>query len=408
MIGLESIKTEINTGGLIVAPKGQFVCNNIQYNNNNNAKKKTMTINTDHVVILYPNRDGVCRILIGGNNRDGQLGTGDTRNRDLRIIELQDTQRLLKVSHGIHHCAAINNDGNLYTWGEGKCGKLGYAVGIGGIRPGPTLVPETFFDSLPLKDVCVGMAFTLVLDVQGNLWFIGFILGQIINNPMIPRKMSLPNSKKAIKIDCGYRHVLVLDSDSNVWSLGSNSNFQLGIGYRRGGSILEKLEEIPHIMDIVCGAESNLLLDREGGVWGFGANNECQLGICGDGSPVAWPEKLSLEKPCKRIWCGSNHGFIEDLEDNLFGFGANCYGKLGFGDETNVEIPSKLPFSVNNLFTARDFTLFVINHNLYLAGDVSYMESILGTGYEKSIHGLFDTGIAWYNDVQSKVKSARK
>lgn len=33
---------------------------------------------------------------------------------------------ILQVSCGPYHAAAITNDGRLFTWGDGLCGKLGH------------------------------------------------------------------------------------------------------------------------------------------------------------------------------------------------------------------------------------------------------------------------------------------
>ena len=62
-----------------------------------------------------------------GDGRDGKLGHGDEQRQLLpKKVEAFTGQRVVAVSAGIRHSLAITADGAVFTWGKGEDGCLGH------------------------------------------------------------------------------------------------------------------------------------------------------------------------------------------------------------------------------------------------------------------------------------------
>eukprot|EP01084_Bolivina_argentea_P126336 223709_1 len=61
-----------------------------------------------------------------GANEDGQLGHGDTSNINTpKLIESLKPYKIRHISCGNHHCIAISDDNNVFSWGDNgdsQCG----------------------------------------------------------------------------------------------------------------------------------------------------------------------------------------------------------------------------------------------------------------------------------------------
>ena len=118
-------------------------------------------------------------VLSFGNNEHGQLG------RDQKSPELEDAsdclispshfkdskeiiEKVVYVSAGYDHCAAISESHLLFTWGGGKHGQLGQ----GHTRDSkfPTLVKHSSDEKqTSLVQVSCGDSFTIALNSDGTL-----------------------------------------------------------------------------------------------------------------------------------------------------------------------------------------------------------------------------------------------
>ena len=69
---------------------------------------------------------GLSSCRLAGYNYFGQLGLGDTVSRThFTPVPGLRGRRIVAVSSGDHHCAAVSATGRLYLWGRGDCGQLG-------------------------------------------------------------------------------------------------------------------------------------------------------------------------------------------------------------------------------------------------------------------------------------------
>uniref|UniRef100_A0A3Q2ZM27 HECT and RLD domain containing E3 ubiquitin protein ligase 3 n=1 Tax=Kryptolebias marmoratus TaxID=37003 RepID=A0A3Q2ZM27_KRYMA len=116
-----------------------------------------------------------------GKNRAGQLGLNDKQDRAVPChIKFLRSQKVVYISCGDEHTAALTKDGGLFTFGDGSWGQLGH---------GST------------------------------------------NNELLPRRVLELMGTEVSQITCGRHHTLALvPSSSVVYAFGCNSHGQLGMG----------------------------------------------------------------------------------------------------------------------------------------------------------------------------------
>ncbi|EQC27454.1 hypothetical protein SDRG_14778 [Saprolegnia diclina VS20] len=96
-----------------------------------------------------------------GANDFGQLGLGDTRARSApTLVTFPSSTRVLDVSLGQFHSAAVTTSGDVYTWGYDVNGGLGLPDALD-VQPAPVLL--TAFSGLAAVQVQCGWSHTTVL-----------------------------------------------------------------------------------------------------------------------------------------------------------------------------------------------------------------------------------------------------
>ncbi|CDQ87218.1 unnamed protein product [Oncorhynchus mykiss] len=118
-----------------------------------------------------------------GKNSAGQLGLNDKQDRSVPChIKFLRSQKVVYISCGDEHTAALTKDGGLFTFGDGSRGQLGH-------------------DST--------------------------------NNEPLPRQVQELMGSEVSQIACGRHHTLAfVPSSGLVYAFGCNTNGQLGTGTR--------------------------------------------------------------------------------------------------------------------------------------------------------------------------------
>lgn len=130
----------------------------------------------DHSLVLLSNGT----VLSFGDNEHGQLGREQTATENIEdfVIDSQHfkslngtTEKVVFISAGYTHCAAITESGLLYTWGGGAHGELGLGHTRGARHP--TLVASERDLQVTFVQVCCGDQFTVALTSSGMVWTFG-------------------------------------------------------------------------------------------------------------------------------------------------------------------------------------------------------------------------------------------
>ena len=275
-----------------------------------------------------------------GENHSGQLGTGNKTNFN-SPQKLFNIPPVLSVSCGSHHTLIITNDSNLWSCGRNSSGQLCH-----GDKEDRSILRKTSFSNI--SKISAGWFHSLFQNNRGKIFACGYNpdgqcgLGHF-NHPQITPSLILNAPPNIVDFVCGTHQNLFLDSEGNVYSVGYNSNGQLGLGHYTNKNVLKKIQNIPPIKIISCVGPSCYLIDFERKLWAFGYNAYGQLGN-GDEKNINTPKIINALKDTRQISYGScgDHFFAKNSQNQIFVTGNNDFGQLGTGNTESVSIPKEI------------------------------------------------------------------
>jgi alpha-tubulin suppressor-like RCC1 family protein len=153
-------------------------------NNNRNAFTEVLFLRGKNIIAIVAgydhsfalSNDG--KVYASGFNNNGQLGLGDTNNRNIFTeVSSLNGKNIVAIIAGRYHSFALSSDGRVYAAGLNDSGQLG--LGDNNNR-------NTFIEVSSLKDIYA--------------------------------------------VSAGYSHSIVLSNDGKVYGTGNNAEGQLGLG----------------------------------------------------------------------------------------------------------------------------------------------------------------------------------
>lgn len=231
---------------------------------------------------LLLGRDG--NVYSWGFGYYGQLGHGDRQNvgTPKRISSLGSIH---SISSGGMHTLAVDGDGRIWSFGLGAFGQLGLGD-ANTSQYSPAMI--TYAAQGRFVAAAAGNYHSLALDENGFVYSFGngysgqLGLGDANISRSMPTRISYLPTIKAVA--AGAAHSLALDTNGNVWAFGNNSSGQLGLGSYTSTNIPTQIPTLSQIVAISAGGRHSLALDKNGQVWSFGDNGNGQLG---NGSTIA-------------------------------------------------------------------------------------------------------------------------
>ncbi len=212
---------------------------------------------------------------------------------------------IIAIAGGERHNAALDSNGNVWTWGWNAFGILGNGI---------------FCSDDPHSLTCMG-----------------------VTPAVIPGFTSV----KAIA-SRGY-HTLALKNDGTVWAWGYNDAGRLGDGtnvHRHNPVKVTGLTGHGGVVDISGGGDINaaLMADHSLMAWGFNGNGAVGNGTtneAGQWTPVQVSQTTGLTN-VKAIATGWDHMVALAADGAVWTWGLNHYGQLGNGTTTNSSLPVKV------------------------------------------------------------------
>ncbi|XP_024591034.1 probable E3 ubiquitin-protein ligase HERC1 isoform X10 [Neophocaena asiaeorientalis asiaeorientalis] len=306
------------------------------------------TIEAGQYCTFVISMDGSVRAC--GKGSYGRLGLGDSNNQStLKKLTFEPHRSIKKVSSSKGsdgHTLAFTTEGEVFSWGDGDYGKLGH--GNSSTQKYPKLIQG------PLQGkvvVCVsaGYRHSAAVTEDGELYTWGEgDFGRLGHGDSNSR--NIPTLVKDIsnvgEVSCGSSHTIALSKDGRtVWSFGGGDNGKLGHGdtnrvYKP--KVIEALQGM-FIRKVCAGSQSSLALTSTGQVyaWGCGA---C-LG-CGSSEATALRPKLIEELAATRvvdISIGDSHCLALSHDNEVYAWGNNSMGQCGQGNSTGpITKPKKV------------------------------------------------------------------
>lgn len=292
--------------------------------NAGNIMRSTKTIYLGDTIAAGGSHTGALRDgqLYGwGRNHYGQTGLGLTTkitdvmgHPDKPMIVSGAPKNLLSISYNQNHSLAIDQNGQVYSWGKDKYGQLGRGE-MG--RHDCSETEDCRLDISPIAGI-----------------------------------------DNAVMVAAGYKHNLVLTDDGSVWAFGANDQGQLGNGTNRASSTPVSVDfsaanDIGHIVQVVAGANSSYALDDKGQVWGWGSDAYANLGKGRACTTVnqcininAVPVRINVinnqttsNTPQNRekviqLAAGRDHVLALTNKESVYGWGLNDASQIGYNGTT--------------------------------------------------------------------------
>ena len=173
-------------------------------------------------------RDGTA--MVCGRNNNGQLGLGDTDDRDT-FTALAGLSGVMDIDAGEKHSIAVTVEGGLYTWGRGWA--IGHGADGATQRLVPTKVTGGGIEEAVVVQVAAGTDHSMALTAIGELYSRGGgSYGQLGHgrkeNLAVPRVVD--GIDAVVGIAGGERHSLVTTVEGRVLAFGHGDDGRLGLG----------------------------------------------------------------------------------------------------------------------------------------------------------------------------------
>jgi len=364
---------------------------------NNGGVDNISTLETGyhHNILIFKNG----KVYVWGYNDYGQLGLGDTNDRNTPTENTQLEQiiqdngganNILTLKAGEYHNVLIFKNGKAYVWGGNDYSQLGLE---------DTIEEDTPTENTQLEQI-----------IQDN-----------------------GGANNILTLKVGEYHNILIFKNGKVYAWGGNGYGQLGLGdYTDKDTPTEntQLEQIiqdnggvNNILTFKTGKNHNVLIFKNGKVYVWGANWYGQLGL-GDYTDRETPtENTQLEQIIQNnggvdniltLETGWGHNILIFKNGKVYVWGNNYYGQLGLGDYTDRETPTENTQleqiiqdngGVNNILTLETGyhhnILIFKNEKVYVWGDNSFGQ--LGLGYSGLIYEPLRSTIieGLYNNIDN-------
>ncbi|OTF72897.1 regulator of chromosome condensation-like protein, partial [Euroglyphus maynei] len=229
--------------------------------------------------------------------------------RPLPVKELQ-SKKVVKVSAGDMHSAALCDDGKVYVWGNFKddSDKVGLFVDCEKSPNNSDYFPQIEID-MKIVDIASGSHHMLLLTDEGSVFTFGDgskgQLGRIVSTELNsiktnrdlflrPQPVSIPEQAKIEHVFASQWNSFALSTDGKLYGWGLNNYFQLGLKN-----------------DFISQANS----------------------LNSDSLFTLIPTRVPLSFHCRQVSNGQQHSLALDRDGNVYACGSALYGKLGLGED---------------------------------------------------------------------------
>ena len=277
-----------------------------------------------------------------GDNGLGQLGrtvTSNTPANRPNKVETPAGITFTSVSAGRSYAVAVSSEGNLYSWGDNSAGRLGRDT-TGTSDPKPSQV-QTTPAGINFTSVSAGWGHTAALDSQGNIYTWGdnthgelgrSTVGSTQGN--YPGKVDTPTGITFTQASAGGSHSVAVSDDGSLYTWGNSDNGRLGRDTNNTPAGKPGKADNPTGITFTqasAGGWHTVAVSSDGNLYTWGDSDHGRLGRDTSKTPADKPGKA--DNPTGITFTQASAGawycFAQGSDGNLYSWGDNTNGQLG-------------------------------------------------------------------------------
>ena len=276
-------------------------------------------------------------VLFCGNNEDGQAGIAYPEPA-VATFEVMRKERVMAAALTHEQTFLVLSTGAVLSCGANENGELG--------RKGKRSKLEncSALDWATITQASAGKGFMCFVDRnKGMLTWGTNSHGQLgASNRDFSSKPRLLTCKERILLcACGSAHSVVLGASRSVYTFGLNDQrSQCGTGNVGSVTTPYKVPELTNrpIVKVSCGEHSSFAVTSGGNLYAWGANNSGQLGF-GDTTVRRRPELVRALRAAGvgDVQAGGSHTVVLSRNGLVFTTGSNSHGQLGISTEMRMQ-----------------------------------------------------------------------
>jgi alpha-tubulin suppressor-like RCC1 family protein/chitodextrinase len=296
-----------------------------------NSESKLLKSNINNTIKSVNSTDTVNKGFVSEGQKASIL------SQNITTVEPQ----ILSTSTGAEFTLIKLSDGSVKAWGRNSYGQLGLGDTVN--RNIPTLIPGLE----KVKQLSAGNSYALALMNDGTVKAWGYNNnGQLGlgHNTNISSPYVIPGLSGVKQIIAGNDHSMALMNDGTVKAWGSNSKGQLGLGDTTNRNKPTTIPGVSGVVQLAAGLNVSYALMSDGTVRAWGANDYGKLGT-NDTSYTYKSQPLTVPglSRVRQIIAGYDHVFVLMEDDTVKAWGNNGQGRLGLGDTVNRISPTTIP-----------------------------------------------------------------
>jgi alpha-tubulin suppressor-like RCC1 family protein len=302
-------------------------------------------------LLVFANRG----VNASGQNVFSQLGTSTPPH----INSLDNA--VTEVAAGDYTSFAVKTDGSLWVWGSNQYGARGDGSS-GDSLTLPVQVPLPAHVTTPSRlgkhAVAVGAGVYAAIDPDGQVWTWGVNWNGRLGDGTTASRYTPARVKRSatandyltgiVSIAAGGGTIAAIDADGIIWTWGAGANGALGNGFTNDSYYPVQVtaanasnQGVPLVgaTEVACGSSGFCIaLGRGGSVYAWGNNAFSQLGLAGGGS-LSIATLVPLGVAVDAIAAGAAHAIAHGQDGNMYGWGYNGRGQLGTGSTGVAQAP---------------------------------------------------------------------
>ncbi len=283
-----------------------------------------------HTLVVM--KDG--RLLGFGANYNSQLGYPYSFTYMTVAAIVPGLDDVKAAAAGVNFSMALKGDETVWVWGYNPFFPQladGVAINPDGTLSAGQHTPEQVPGLANIKAIAAGDNYAGAIDENGDLYMWGDNefgqLGTGDNNPR-PTPVKVAFGIKSVAVSDN--HTVAVKVDGTVIAFGKNEMGQLGDGTNAPSNLPVNVIGLTDIKEVALGDDHSLALGENGQVYAWGSNYQGRLGN-GTASPSATPINLIGLNNVVAIAAGFAHSMAMTGDGHVYSWGFNDKGQLGNG-----------------------------------------------------------------------------